>query len=106
LRSGQTALEQRLWFELRAKRLDGWKFKRQVPIEGYVADFVCFEARLVVEVDGPLHQAPEQRWKDAERDATLRSHGFRTLRFDGDVALGRMVDHIREALREHPSPDP
>jgi very-short-patch-repair endonuclease len=96
----------RLWHELRAKRLDGWKFKRQVPIEGYVADFACFEARLIVEVDGPLHQRPEQMLKDAERDAVLRRHRFRILRFDGDAALGRMVADIRAALAEYPSPDP
>jgi very-short-patch-repair endonuclease len=61
LRSNQTSLEDLVWRELRAKRLDGWKFKRQVPIEGYIVDFACFEAKTVVEVDGPLHSEPGQR---------------------------------------------
>ena len=106
LRGGQTALEARLWHEIRAKRLAGWKFRRQVPIEGYVADFVCFEARLIVEVDGPLHRTDEAWLYDAERDAVLREAGFRILRFDSEVALGRMVDDIRRALATPPLPTP
>jgi very-short-patch-repair endonuclease len=104
LRTNQTALEDRVWHEIRAKRLDGWKFRRQVPIDGYVADFVCFEARLIVEVDGPLHQTPEQVRKDAARDAILRQRGFRTLRFDDEAALGRMLEDIRDALARPPLP--
>ena len=103
-RGNQTALEDRLWHELRAKRLDGWRFKRQAPIENYIADFVCFEARLIVEVDGPLHERPEHRRRDAERDAVLQGQGFRALRFDQDIALGRMVEDIRQALRRPPLP--
>ena len=106
LRSQQTALEARLWHEIRAKRLDGWKFRRQVPIEGYVADFVCFEARLIVEVDGPLHRTDEARLHDAERDAVLQDAGFRVLRFDSEIALGRMVEDIRSALALPPLPTP
>jgi very-short-patch-repair endonuclease len=104
LRKNQTALEDRVWHELRAKRLDGWKFKRQVPIKGYIADFVCFERRLIVEVDGPLHHTPEQRRKDISRDAVLRRCGFRTLRFDDEAALGRVIDNVRQALQDPPLP--
>jgi very-short-patch-repair endonuclease len=103
LRSEQTQLESRLWHELRAKRLDGRKFKRQVPIEGYVVDFVCFEARLIVEMDGPLHRKPEQQAKDAVRDAALRGQGF-SLRFSDEAALGWVVDEIRSAVSLSPSP--
>jgi very-short-patch-repair endonuclease len=104
LRREQTALETRLWHEIRAKRLDDWKFRRQVPIGPYVVDFVCFEARLIVEVDGPLHRQAENRMRDAKRDAVLKERGFRILRFDADVALGRMVEDIRRALRSPPLP--
>jgi very-short-patch-repair endonuclease len=105
-RYDQTALESRLWHELRAHRLDGWKFRRQDPIGKYIADFVCHEAGLIVEVDGPLHRKPEQRLKYVERDEVLRSHGFRVLHFDEDVALGRMLDDIRRALNVTPLPAP
>ena len=98
LRREATELENRLWHELRARRLDGWKFRRQLPIGRYVVDFVCLDARLIVEVDGPMHDRPEQRLSDAARDAYLRNQDFRILRFAHDVALGRMVDDIRQAL--------
>ena len=104
LRRDQTALEARLWHEIRAKRLDGWKFRRQMPIGPYVVDFVCFEALLIVEVDGHLHQRAESQVHDAKRDAALRERGFRILRFDADVALGRVIGDIRRALPAPPLP--
>lgn len=105
LRTGQTTPETRLWHELRGKRLDGWKFKRHFPIEGYVTDFVCLEKRLIVEVDGPLHRRPEDRLKDEARDAVLVSQAFRVLRFSDEAAPGQIVGEIRRALVS-PSPDP
>jgi very-short-patch-repair endonuclease len=107
LRSTQTSLEDALWRELRAKRLDGWKWKRQVPLQSYVVDFVCFEAGLIVEADGPLHRGSEQRAYDIRRDEALRSDGFRVLRFDSDAILGdlaRVIREIRGALPNFPLP--
>ena len=72
--------EQRLWKLLRDRRLEGLKFRRQVVIGRYVADFVCFRHRLIVEADGPLHE--ERAVNDAERDAWLKDEGFRVLRFE------------------------
>jgi len=106
LRRKQTAPEVLLWRELRDRRLNGWKFRRQVPIEGYIADFVCFDARLVVEVDGPVHADPDQRAKDRQRDAALERNGFRVLRFPADIGPGRMVASIRETLSKPPHPTP
>jgi very-short-patch-repair endonuclease len=80
-----------------------------VPLAGYVADFVCFEARLILEVDGPVHAREEQRLHDAARDRVLRERGFRVLRFDGEavlVDLERVLGAIRRALAEKPSSDP
>jgi very-short-patch-repair endonuclease len=105
LRRAQTAAEVTLWRELRDRRLDGWKFRRQDPIEGYIADFLCFEARLIVEVDGPLHEEIERKLKDRKRDTILLAHGFRTLRFAADAAPGRMIEAIRQALAQS-SPHP
>lgn len=84
LRHEQTSLEDLLWRELRGRRLGKWKFRRQGPVEGSVVDVLCAAARLIVEADGPHHAGLEQRLWDAERDAVLRSHGFRVLRFGGD----------------------
>ncbi len=69
--------ERKLWTLLRDRRLKGLKFRRQVVIGPYVADFVCMRHRLILEADGPLHDAE----RDAVRDAWLLSQGFRVLRF-------------------------
>lgn len=82
MRSEPTETEHRLWQILRARRLDGWKFRRQARIGRYTPDFVCHGARLIVEVDGG-HHSPE---KDRARDEWLLSQGFRVLRFwDNDI---------------------
>jgi len=78
MRSEPTDAEHRLWQLLRAHRLGGLKFKRQVPIEGYIADFVCFEAKLIVEADGGQHSGAA---RDVERDKCFAAAGFHTLRF-------------------------
>jgi len=70
-----------LWQALRGGKLEGLKFKRQVPIDGFIVDFVCFEARLIIEVDGGQHS---ENAADAERDAHFERQGFRTLRFWND----------------------
>ncbi|WP_431850432.1 endonuclease domain-containing protein [Allosphingosinicella sp.] len=76
-RSHPTDAEHRLWLILRAKRLGGWKFRREPPIGPYRPDFVCYSAKLIVEADGGQH-GPE---RDGGRDEWLCSQGFRILRF-------------------------
>jgi very-short-patch-repair endonuclease len=78
MRGAQTPAEHRLWQILRARRLAGFKFKRQVPIDGYIVDFACLKHRLIIEADGGQHCESE---RDVGRDAHLRAQGFRTLRF-------------------------
>lgn len=78
MRGEPTEAEDRLWQILRAKRLSGYKFKRQLPIDHYIADFACLRQRLIVEADGSQHG---ESASDARRDAYLGSQGFRILRF-------------------------
>ena len=78
LRADETDAEARLWSNLRARRCNGWKFKRQVPVEGYIADFLCAYAKLIVELDGSQHA---DRAYDRARDAKLVAAGYRVLRF-------------------------
>jgi very-short-patch-repair endonuclease len=78
LRRNMTGAERKLWSLLRNRKLTGLKFRRQVPIGPYVADFLSFEARLIVEADGGQHAGAE---RDLARDAWLEAHGFRILRF-------------------------
>ena len=77
MRGSPSVAERILWKLLRGRRLEGCKFRRQVPIGPYVADFVCLEHRLVVEADSALHDAA----RDARRDDWMRAEGFRVLRF-------------------------
>jgi very-short-patch-repair endonuclease len=78
MRHVATDAEMKLWHLLRSRRFDGVKFRRQVPIGCYIADFVCHERRLIVEADGGQH-AESQR--DAERDRWFASAGYRVMRF-------------------------
>ncbi|HEY9009393.1 MAG TPA: endonuclease domain-containing protein, partial [Devosia sp.] len=78
MRSRPTDAEQKLWSIVRAGRIAGLKFKRQVPLDGYVLDFVCFERKLIVEADGGQHAESE---RDRRRDEHFAKSGFKTLRF-------------------------
>ena len=79
-----TEAEAKLWRELRDRRLDGIKFRRQAPVGAYVADFICPEAKLIVEIDGSQHA---ESTRDKHRDAELKRRGFRVLRFWNDDVL-------------------
>ena len=78
LRTESTDAEQHLWYYLRAHRL-GYKFKRQVPMGHFIVDFICYEGRLIIELDGGQHQ--ERQSYDAQRTEILISKRFRVLRF-------------------------
>ncbi len=113
LRQRSTDAEQALWKRLRNRQLAGCKFRRQVLIGKYIVDFVCFERKLVIEVDGGHHQ--EQVSSDTVRTTWLESQGFQVLRFWNHEALAD-TEAIQEALlvalqdglpsSESPSPQP
>jgi len=107
LRSRQTDAETLLWTRLRASRLCGFKFRRQVPISGYIVDFVCIVASLIVEIDGGQHA--DRIEFDAARSAVLAKSGFRVLRFWNNEVQHRPDDVLAEILRQlqaPPSPQP
>ena len=79
LRRDRTRAEAELWRVLRNRRLGGFKFRRQLPIDRYFADFACVEARLVIELDGSQHG--EQADYDARRTEALENAGYTVLRF-------------------------
>jgi crossover junction endodeoxyribonuclease RuvC len=98
LRIDQTDVETRLWARLRNRQLDGHKFRRQEPILGYVADFVCREKALIIELDGGQHAEAK---RDAIRDRMLQQAGFRVLRFWNNELIENLdgvLSHIRTAL--------
>ncbi|MGH8175706.1 MAG: endonuclease domain-containing protein [Steroidobacter sp.] len=107
LRRNQTDAEKLLWYRLRDRRLNGYKFRRQLPIGPYVADFVCMSARLVVELDGGQHA--EHANYDRERERYIRSERFEILRFwNNDVMsnLNGVLDVLLRALIERSRPSP
>ncbi len=85
LRRDSTDAEKLLWSHLRASQLAGFKFRRQSPIGLYIADFECYAANLVIELDGGQHQ--EQQCHDAERTKYLQASGYRVLRFWNNEVL-------------------
>ena len=108
LRGNQTDAERTLWRHLRNRQIGGYKFRRQVPIGNYIVDFVCFETRLIIEVDGGQHAV--QLTADEARTDWLQSQGFTVLRFwNNDVLKNTagVVEQIREHLTApHPVPLP
>jgi very-short-patch-repair endonuclease len=95
--------ERLLWADLRKL---GLNLRRQAPIGRYVVDFVHFESRLVIELDGPVHDRPEVAARDAVRDAWLAGQGFRILHFEARRAIEDrepLVEAIRSAILSPPS---
>lgn len=104
LRGQMTDAEQRLWYRLRAHRFHGLKFKRQAPIGPYVVDFVCFDRRLIIELDGGQHA---DNATDSRRDDWLRNEGYRVLRFWNHDVLRQtdsVLSEISDVLQLNSSP--
>ena len=98
-RSNRRAAEQALWKRLRNRQCLGHKLRRQHAVGGYIVDFVCPEAALVIEVDGGIHKA--QTDADALRTAHLQSRGLRVLRFRNEEVmtdLDGVLKRIQAAL--------
>ena len=111
LRKRATAAERRLWHRLRELKSVGHKFRRQAPIDRYIADFVCLSKRLIVEVDGETHGSEAEIEYDYTRQRYLEKEGFVVLRItNADVAdnIEGVMEMILNALVccESPTPDP
>ena len=111
LRRNQTDAERLLWFRLRDRRLAGLKFKRQVPIDRYVVDFLCAEGKLIVEIDGGQHD--QHRKRDDIRTAALEAMGYLVVRFwNNDVmqntegVLQDILNTVSRPRSEPPHPNP
>jgi very-short-patch-repair endonuclease len=98
LRKSSTVAERLLWRHLRAKQVEGYKFRRQEPIGNYVVDFVCFEKRMIIEVDGSQHQIEKD--KDNKRDKWFKEQGFRILRFWNNEVI-KNTDGVLTVIREN-----
>jgi very-short-patch-repair endonuclease len=97
LRQNMTEAERRVWQILRSHRMKGYKFRRQVPIGRYIADFVCHGARLIVEIDGGQHDRSSPR--EAERSGFLQNEGYRIVRFWNNEVLANL-DGVHETIAD------
>jgi very-short-patch-repair endonuclease len=110
LRNTTTDAERHLWRYLRLRQLAGLRFRRQVPAAGFIADFLCPERHLIIELDGGQHV--EHAQEDAARTRVLSAQGFRVLRYWNDDVLLRTETVLEDILRHvnstppQPSPSP
>ena len=105
LRREMTDAENSVWRILRLYQIDGHRFRRQVPLGRYIADFVCHDARLIIEIDGGQHQGSAPH--EAQRTRFLQDQGYRVLRFWNNEALSNLAGAratIAENLRCYPLP--
>jgi 5-methyltetrahydrofolate--homocysteine methyltransferase len=105
-RSQQTKAEEALWEIVQTKKLEGYKFRRQHIIGNYIADLVCLDRRLVIEIDGLIHQLPENKISDEERTQWLNKTGFKVIRFTNDEVLNKtdeVISSISQTLRNQQS---
>jgi very-short-patch-repair endonuclease len=103
-RKHPTDAEQMLWECLRARRLNGFKFRRQHPIGRYVVDFYCHDARLVVEVDGDIHDVPDQVAYDQVREQELQALDLTILHFRNERIKNELAQVLAEIAFHLPSP--
>ena len=107
LRRQSSDAECALWKQLRGRRLKGYKFRRQAIIDPYIVDFLCLEAKLIIEADGGQHA--EQIAYDTLRTARLENMGYSVMRFWNHEILGELcsvLEQIAKALPECPHPSP
>ena len=104
LRKASTNAENLLWQQLRSRKLDGLKFRRQHPVNNYVADFYCREKQIVIEVDGGVHNEKEQKEYDEGRTVDLNNMGIRVIRFTNDevekemgIVLKKIIDFVNNS---------
>ena len=103
LRGRQTSAEARLWQALRNRKLAGWKFRRQHPIDRFVVDFVTLDGKLIVEIDGATHSTDREVAQDAERTRVLESIGFHVVRVT-NMDVYDDLDGVLEMIRNELNP--
>ena len=100
LRISMTRAEKHLWDRLRKSMLEGFRFRAQHPIDAFVVDFYCHQAKLVVEIDEKYHFNPAQRLEDENRDYVIKEFGLTVLRFTDDQVLTD-VQSVVQTIRQH-----
>jgi very-short-patch-repair endonuclease len=84
---------------LRNRKMDGIRFRRQHPLDEFIVDFFCYEAKLVIELDGSIHNDAAQRERDLERTKILNHHGLTVIRFSNDE-VEHKIEHVISVIRK------
>jgi very-short-patch-repair endonuclease len=100
LRYSMTESEKTLWKKLRNKQVKGYRFRRQHPIGEFVVDFFCYEAKLIIELDGEAHDNPFQMERDLERTKILKSLGLKEIRFKNEEVLTH-IENVISTIAEN-----
>ncbi len=100
LRKHQTEAEGILWECLKNKQLKGYKFRRQHIVGQYITDFVCLKSRLIIEVDGKIHQLPDNLESDEIRTSWMCENGFKVIRFSNEQVIGDIDNTLETILKE------
>jgi len=113
MRKQPTEAEDFLWQNLRNRKLNNWKFRRQQHLEGFIVDFYCDQLKLIVEVDGEIHNTKEQRQFDQFRTQYLQEFGYKIIRFENEQVLKNISNVLKEISTSaqersdlNPSPSP
>ena len=107
MRRAPIDVEENLWWRLRGRKLGGLKFRRQHPVGGYIADFACVEAKLIIELEGKQHQGSQS---DTARTRELKRLGFTVIRFENERVRAYLDEVCEEilavacSLRDPPHP--
>ena len=108
LRKNMSPTEKMLWRELRNKHLAGYKFRRQHPVGQFIVDFYCVEARLIIEIDGSIHDKAEVYERDSNRTAELERLGLKVIRFTNEEVINDIesVLHTIDLALKHSTSSP
>jgi very-short-patch-repair endonuclease len=104
LRSNMTRAEIILWSRLRSRKIDGYKFRRQEPIFDYVVDFYCNELKLIIEVEGEVHDLPENFEYDLKRKEILLLNGYNLIRvsnYEIETKIDSVIEKIRSIINSN-----
>ena len=96
LRRNMTPAEKLLWVKLRTNRLNGYHFRRQQIIDGFIVDFYCHSVDLIIEIDGPIHQ--QQKDYDRERTRILKERGLHLLRFKNEEVMNELDSILQKII--------
>jgi len=100
LRQGMPEAEHRLWYFLRRKQLDGYRFRKQHPISQYIVDFACAKQKLIIEVDGATHGTEAELAYDKRRTQCLKSKGWKVIRY-GNEEVYKNIDDVLNDIYAH-----